>query len=120
MLADARLGHYFVEAANGQPGSIADYTPREFSALGLRAARTHRPSFGLLAPSVRAAAVRANHFGAHAVDLCGNGAGRNVLIHVDHERCLRALIGAPADPDAENRRLRHHTYRMPFLGRRRA
>src|SRR5256885_16987177 len=93
MLADARLGHYFVEAANGQPGSIADYTPREFSALGLRAARTHRPSFGLLAPSVRAEAVGANHFGAHGVELGGNGAGSDVLIHVDHKCGLRAIIG---------------------------
>src|SRR5256886_15374645 len=92
MLADARLGHYFVEAANGQPGSIADYTPREVSAFGLRAARTHRPSFGLLAPPVRAEAVGANHFGAHAVDLGGNGAGSNVFIYVDHQRCLRAII----------------------------
>src|SRR5438128_12640667 len=108
MFADARLRHYFVEAANGQPGSIADYTPREFSALGLRAARTHRPAFGLLAPSVRAAAVRANHFGAHAVDLCGNGVGRNVLIHVGHERCLAAINGALADAGAETRWTRHH------------
>src|SRR5438445_4049495 len=107
MFADARLRHYFVEAANGQPGSIADYTPREVSAFGLRAARTHRPSFGLLAPPVRAEAVRANRFGAHAVDLCGNGVGRNVLIHVDHECCLRELMRAPADSDAENRRSRH-------------
>src|SRR5205814_9318692 len=120
MLADARLGHYFVEAANGQPGSIADYTPREFSALGLRAARTHRPSFGLLAPSVRAEAVRANHFGTHAVDLCGNGVGRNVLIHVDHERCLRAIIGAPADADAENRWIRHQAAGVLFLNPGRA
>src|SRR5437879_5964949 len=28
MFADARLGHYFVSAAKGQPGSIADYTPQ--------------------------------------------------------------------------------------------
>src|SRR5207248_920551 len=27
MFADARLGHYFVEAPMGQPGSIANYTP---------------------------------------------------------------------------------------------
>src|ERR1700746_3077959 len=100
MLADARLGHYFVEAAKGQPGSIADYTPREFSALGLCAARTYRPFFGLLAPPVRAEAVGPNHFGAHAIDLCRNGAGSDVLIHVDHQRCLRPIIGAPADPDA--------------------
>src|SRR3989475_7028208 len=91
------------------------HPPREFSAFGFRTTRTHRSFFGLLAPPVRAEAVGANHFGAHAVDLGGNGAGSNVFIYVDHQRCLRAIIGAPADADAENRRIRHQTIRMLSL-----
>src|SRR5947199_10878091 len=107
MLADARLGHYFVEAANGQPGSIADYTPREFSALGLRAARTHRPSLGLLAPSVRAEAVGANLFGAHAVELGRSGAGSGVLTHVHHKCAPRATSAALPDSHPDDRPVPH-------------
>src|SRR5215470_3407882 len=117
MLADTRLGHYFVSVARGQPGSIGNYTPRRASALRVCSARTCRTVFVLFTPAIRAESVGTNHFGANAINLPGNYWG-SIFIKINHNRCLRRIVGASTYADPENGRVGHEATGVPLFSRR--